>query len=50
LSGGAGADLMLGGFGNDTFVVDNQGDRVQESAGAGTEQRQLQAPKPEAGN
>jgi serralysin len=28
---------MLGGFGNDTYVVDNQGDRVQESAGAGTD-------------
>jgi VCBS repeat-containing protein len=35
LDGGAGADLLQGGTGDDTFIVDNIGDRVVESAGEG---------------
>ncbi|TAL40169.1 MAG: tandem-95 repeat protein [Alphaproteobacteria bacterium] len=35
LDGGAGNDAMSGGAGNDTFFVDNAGDQVNESAGAG---------------
>lgn len=35
LDGRAGADLMRGGTGNDTYVVDNAGDRVIERADAG---------------
>jgi Ca2+-binding RTX toxin-like protein len=35
LDGGAGADTMNGGAGDDRFVVDNPGDRIVESAGAG---------------
>lgn len=34
LDGGAGIDLLQGGAGNDTYVVDNPGDRVAE-AGSG---------------
>ncbi|MEO8079976.1 MAG: calcium-binding protein [Caldimonas sp.] len=37
LDGGAGADTMAGGQGNDTYVVDNAGDVVVESAGAGVD-------------
>ncbi len=37
LNGGLGADQMSGGGGNDTYVVDNPGDVVTESAGAGTD-------------
>jgi serralysin len=37
LDGQAGADAMAGGVGNDTYVVDNVGDVVTESAGAGTD-------------
>ena len=37
LNGGLGADVMRGGVGNDTYVVDNDGDRVIESAGEGTD-------------
>ncbi len=32
IDGGAGADIMSGGYGNDTYVVDNAGDQVIESA------------------
>ena len=35
LDGGAGADTMTGGLGNDTYVVDNVGDVVTEAANAG---------------
>jgi Ca2+-binding RTX toxin-like protein/aryl-phospho-beta-D-glucosidase BglC (GH1 family) len=37
LDGGAGADLMQGGAGNDTYVVDNIGDRVIELSGEGSD-------------
>ena len=37
LDGGFGADTMQGGLGNDTYVIDNAGDVVTESAGAGTD-------------
>ncbi len=33
----AGADVLIGGSGNDTFVVDNIGDQVIELAGGGTD-------------
>ena len=36
LDGGIGADAMAGGLGNDVYMVDNGGDQVIESAGAGT--------------
>ncbi len=35
LNGGAGADTMTGGLGNDTYVVDNAGDRTNENADEG---------------
>ena len=35
LNGGGGADRMTGFFGNDTYVVDNAGDVVEEAAGGG---------------
>src|SRR6185295_18212482 len=37
LNGGAGADVMAGGIGDDTYVVDNAGDVVDESTGAGVD-------------
>ena len=37
LDGGAGIDKMFGGAGDDTYIVDNHSDRVNENAGAGTD-------------
>ena len=37
INGNAGADQMSGGLGNDTYVVDNIGDKVQEAVNAGTD-------------
>ncbi len=37
LDGRGGADTLTGGAGNDTYVVNNAGDRVEESASAGTD-------------
>ncbi len=41
LDGGAGADVMAGGVGNDRYVVDNVGDTVIEDADAGTDTVEL---------
>ena len=37
LNGGTGADKLMGGLGNDTYYVDNKGDKVTEEANAGTD-------------
>jgi Ca2+-binding RTX toxin-like protein len=37
IDGGAGADRMIGGKGNDTYYVDNVGDKVIERAGEGVD-------------
>ena len=37
LDGGAGADVLQGGLGNDTYVVDNVGDKVIEAPGGGVD-------------
>ena len=35
LNGGLGADTLVGGDGNDTYMVDNVGDVVDETGGLG---------------
>ena len=37
MDGGAGGDSLLGGSGDDLYVVDNIADRIIENAGAGTD-------------
>ena len=37
LDGGAGADALIGGAGDDTYVIDNAGDYVIEDISAGTD-------------
>ncbi|MGO7711725.1 protease, partial [Rhizobium johnstonii] len=35
--GGAGADSLIGGEGNDTYIIDNAGDSVAENADEGSD-------------
>ncbi|BBI60876.1 hypothetical protein HSBAA_21820 [Vreelandella sulfidaeris] len=37
IDGGAGADAMAGGQGDDTYMVDNVGDQVSEATDAGSD-------------
>jgi len=37
LDGGAGADILIGGSGNDTYIVDDEGDRIVETVAEGTD-------------
>ncbi len=37
LDGGVGSDTLAGGLGDDSYVVDNPGDVIQESTGAGND-------------
>jgi Ca2+-binding RTX toxin-like protein len=37
IDGGAGLDLLMGGLGNDTYIVDSLGDVVSEEANEGTD-------------
>ncbi|VVN72227.1 calcium-binding protein [Pseudomonas fluorescens] len=41
IDGGAGADFMAGNEGNDTYVVDNLGDEIEELADEGTDQANI---------
>ncbi|WP_259665426.1 hypothetical protein [Rhizobium bangladeshense] len=36
LNGGSGADRLIGGTGNDTYIVDNAGDLVSEVGNEGS--------------